>query len=86
MKRRGFLATVLGALCAPFLPKIKPAGLMWRKDAFAFDWPATEAIYAKRAELVAVVNGRGYIWSADDLADRRRSGLPMLDVEAIDRG
>ena len=35
MKRRGFFSLALGALCAPFLPKVKPPGLMFHKDAFA---------------------------------------------------
>ena len=97
MKRRGFFVTVLGALCAPFLPKVKPAGLMFHKDAFAlameplnypvvFDWPAIEAVQRPATELFVVSGGKGYAWSADDLEERRRSGLPMLDAEAIDRG
>ena len=34
MKRRGFFSLVLGALCAPFLPKPKVPRLMFHKDAF----------------------------------------------------
>ena len=79
MKRRGFFATVLGALCAPFLPKSTVPDLMWRKDAFAvvFDWPAIEAMQsvestARPDQLFVTSGGRGYVVTISDVERARQ--------------
>ena len=81
MKRRGFCSLVFGVLCAPFLPKPKVSGLMFHKDAFAFDWPAIEAGYFYRSQDVAC--------TVEEFAERCRPHLEAAQrqlAEVIDRG
>ena len=93
MKRREFLATVLGALCAPFVPK--PLTMESLNYPIAFDWPAIEAVQRPRTELFVTRRGKGYVYSTDvacSVEDFARLAQPHLEAaqrelaERIDRG
>lgn len=94
MKRRGFLATMFGAICAPFVPTpkvprpqltINRLGLVFHKDAFAIAMEPLVSVEStsRGSELFVTSGEQGYVWSADDLAERGRSGRPVLDTASI---
>lgn len=100
MKRRGFLATVLGALCAPFASKVLPltggTGLMWHKDAFSMAMEPLKSIESttRGSEVLLLSGHKAHIYRSEDVgcsveefAERCRPHLEVAQrqlAEAID--
>lgn len=95
IKRRSFFGMLLGALCAPFVPKPKLPRLMFHKDAFAMTMAPLELVRVPQRMTVAS-GAVFYAWSSDDVAihpeDYADMAQPHIDnalkalAEAIDRG
>lgn len=96
MKRRGFIAALLGLATAPFVAKAvsatKPAPLAFHPDAFSFVWPTTEPLPTRHDVLYGYANVRPDVdlrfysddrWPDSVVEERQALGRPCLTINRI---